>query len=327
MPALSSVKHLLNPATLIQRWNKQQPIHTPIMDLVYPERKKHPFSVISYEDLPDPVKNIPLVARGASSYSLGEGPNQISFIEPQNITPSKRIPAQKLNDLGNLSKAEQAAYINDKVDEMKKTIHISTEALCAQSLTGTISYDLKTVNGGFEKYTVNFGTPQTFTPDKKWSDAACKEQMIIADIGKMCAKIQEKYPLASHFLGFISRDVYSQIAVVAGKTTGKSMVTINRDAVFIGDVELHVVSEKYYDYTRKQSVPVIDDKKIKIVAVDAGFSLWYCTLDELDEAARKQAIGFREVIENDPQAIKIIGQSRPIPLPNTDAICDATVLA
>ncbi len=189
-----SFAKFLNPKVLVGELNKMPPLHTQIMDLVYPESAQvnHPFSTIGYEDLPQAIKNIPLVSRGSSSYALPLDGSKLRFIEPQNLNPSHFVSAKVLNDLRNLDVTGQQQYLNNKADLLRRATRSSKEAMSIQSLTGKVTYDLRNANGTIEKYNVDFGNIQTVNVAKKFDANGTKLTDVITAVGQMVAKIKEK---------------------------------------------------------------------------------------------------------------------------------------
>ena len=322
-----SFAKFLNPKVLVGELNKMPPLHTQIMDLIYPEsvQVNHPFSTIGYEDLPQAIKNIPLVSRGSSSYALPLDGNKLRFIEPQNLTPSHFVSAAKLNDVRNLDVVGQQQFLNNKADLLRQATRASKEAMSIQSLDGKITYDLRNANGAIEKYTVDFGNIQTETVSAKWDASGTKASGVIKDIGKMISKIKAKSN-ATKFIGLMGWDVFAAITDLVNNASTKLPIEVKEDSVVIGSVTLYVTSASYYDYTSKQNVPAVAAKKIKIIGVDAGFRFYNCALDSVEEGFTALPFAIREVHKDDPEGINLIGQSRPMPIPDVNAICEATVL-
>lgn len=204
MPVNFSFKKYLNPAALTGTLNKLPPLHTLILDTIYPASVQinHPFDTIGYEDLQATCKNIPLVTRGSESYALALDNNKLKYIDPANLTPSQFISASDINRIRNLPGASQQQYLQNKIDRLRRATRASKEAMAIQSLSGALSYDVRTANGGIQKYSVNFGTPATVTISKKWNANDATAAGMISDIGKIIAKIKEKSE-ANDFVGFV----------------------------------------------------------------------------------------------------------------------------
>lgn len=323
-----SFAKFLNPKVLVGELNKMPPLHTQIMDLVYPESAQvnHPFSTIGYEDLPQAIKNIPLVSRGSASYPVPLNGSKLRFIEPQNLNPSHFVSAKTLNDVRNLDQNGVRQFLNNKVDGLRRITRTSKEAMAIQSLTGKISYDMRNADGVIEKYEVDFGSIGSVTADTKFDAGGAKLSNVITTVGKAVAKIKEKTN-ATKFIGLIGWDVYGAIADLANTANNNKLVEVKEGSIVIGEVTLYVTSASYYDYKTKANVGVVAAKKMKIIGVDADFRFYNCALDSVAENFAAVPFAVREVPQDDPEGIKLIGESRPMPIPNVDAICESTVLS
>ena len=315
----------LNPRVLVGELNKMAPLHTPILDLVYSDQVNHPFSTIGYEDLVTSIKNIPLVSRGASSYAMPLDGNELRFIEPQNLTPSHFIGANKLNDMKSFNEGQQKTYILNKVDQLRRTVRASKEALAIQSLTGKIEYGVRNADGAMEKYTVDFGNVQSTTISRKWDASGAKASDVIKDVGAMVAEIKKKSN-ATKFIGFIDFTTYAAIVDLCNNASTKLPIEVTEDSIVIGAVKLYVTAATYFDYVTKTNKPLIAEKKVMVIGVDDGFRFYNCALDSLEADFAGIPFGVREVLKDDPEGEEIIGMARPMPIPNVNAICVSTCL-
>ncbi len=321
-------KNYLNPQALTGTLNKMPPLHTVIMDLIYPESAQvnHPFDTIGYEDLAATIKNIPLVTRGGQSYALSLDDNKLKYIDPANLNPSYFVKSADLNRLRNMPAQSVQAYINARIDRLRRAIRKSKEAMAAQSLTGKISYDLETANGGIVKYEVNFGSILTQTISTKWDAQAATPGKMVADIGKMLGKIGEKSD-ATKFVAICDFATFGVITDLCGQAKSTLPITVGLDKIKIGQLEIVPVAGSYYDYSSGANVPVVEAKKFKIIGVDGGFRFFNCALDSEDASFAGIPFGIREVKKDDPEGRKLIAMSRPMPVPDVNAICEATVLS
>ena len=73
-------------------------------------------------------------------------------------------------------------------------------------------------------------------------------------------------------------------------------------------------------------VDVIDSKKLYAVALDAPFTLYYCAIDDLDANLLPMPLYVMAQKKQDPSGYKIIGKSKPLPVPVPKAICIANCL-
>jgi hypothetical protein len=313
---------------LVTTLNRLPPLRTFVMDLIYPEpvRRSHPFDRLSWSDLGLPTKNIPLVTRGSVSYALTPDKNKITQIDPANLTPSITLSAADVNRFRSLGLNGQQTLIDNYIDTLRRSVRKSTEALAIQSITGKIEYDIRNADGAMDIYKVDFGTPQAVTVSKKWDDAGTKAGDIIASIGQIIESLQ-KTSDGTDIIHLIKYDVYAALVSKAATLNNSDLIKVFPDYVQIGNAKFIICSSKYYSYKTKTFVDAIPDGEVVSIARDDAFGLFYCALDSLDVNFASWPFYVNSVKLDDPEGVKLIGQSRPMPVPNVDAIRKAKVLA
>jgi len=325
---LNIFKNFLVVQALVTTLNRLPPLKTFVMDLIYPEpvRRNHPFDRLSWSDLGLPTKNIPLVTRGSVSYSLTPDPNKITQIDPANLTPSITISATDVNRFNTLSLNGQQTLIDSYIDKLRRSVRKSTEAMAIQSITGKLEYDIRTADGGMDLYKVDFGTPKAVNIAKKWDDANTKVGDIVASIGEIDKSLQQTSE-GSDIIHLINFDVYSALVSKAAALNNSDLIKVFPDHVQIGNAKFIICSARYYSYKNKAWVDAIPAGTVKTIARDDAFGLFYCALDSLDANFASLPFFVNSVKLDDPEGYKFIGQSRPMPVPNVDAIRTAQVLA
>jgi hypothetical protein len=296
------------------------------MDLIFPEsvRKSHPFDKLSYEDMGLPTKNIPLVTRGSQSYAITPEKGKLAVIDPANLTPSDFLPASYCNTINSLEPAAKQILIDNYIDKLRRAVRKSTEALASQAITGKISYDLRTANGGMDIYNVDFGTPKSVPVSKKWDAADVELGDIIGDIGEIVQDLK-KTSDGTDIIHLIKRDVYKALAKKV--TKNENLIKVERDKITVGADVFYVCNSQYWDYKAKAFKDALSDKTVVTIARDDAFSLFYCALDSFDASFAGLPFFVQEISMKDPDGIKFVGQSRPMPVPNVLAIRTSQVLA
>ncbi|MDR1836399.1 MAG: major capsid protein [Treponema sp.] len=321
-------KKFLLVQALVTTLNRLPPLKTFMMDLIYPEavRKNHPFDRLAYSDLQLPTKNIPLVTRGSVSYPLTPDTTKISQIDPANFTPSITVSAADINRFRSLSLAGQQTLVDGYIDRLRRSVRKSTEALAIQSTTGKIEYDIRTADGTMDVYVVNFGTPNTVTVSKKWDDPNTKVGDIVASIGQIVDSVQ-KTSEGTDIVHLIKHDVYAALVTKAAALNNPELIKVFENYVQIGNAKFIICSARYYNYKTKTFVDAIPDGTVRSIARDDAFALFYCALDSLDANFASLPFYVNSVKLDDPEGYKLVGQSRPMPVPNVDAIRETKVLA
>ena len=321
-------KKFLVISALVNTLNRLPPLRTFIMDLIYPEavRKNHPYDRLTYADLGLPTKNIPLVTRGSVSYALTPDKNVLKQIDPANITPSLTLSAADVNRFKTLALAGQQQLMDNYIDTLRRSARKTVEAMAAQSITGKIEYDIRSADGTMDLYKVDFGTPKPITIAKKWDDNATKPVDIVASIGQIIDSLQDTSE-GIDIVHLVKYDVYAALVTKAAALNNSDLIKVFPDHVQIGNAKFIICSARYYSYKNKTFVDAIPDKAVVSIARDDAFGLFYCALDSLDANFASLPFYVNSVKLDDPEGVKFIGQSRPMPVPNVDAIRTAQVLA
>ena len=320
-----SFRNYFTRAALLEALNRLPSLRTPIMDLIYPEsvRKNHPFDKLTVTDLGLPTKNIPLIKRGSQSYALTPDESSIKIIDPANLTPSMFLSAADCNRVNSLEAGGRQVLFDNYIDTLRRSIRKSTEAMSIQSLTGKISYDLRTADSNMDLYEVNFGKPKAVEVTAKWDDENTTFGDIVAGLGQINSSLQETSD-GTDIVHLIKMDVYKALANKAA--TNKDLIKVFEDHIMVGTSKFYLTNARYWSYREKKFKEAIPDKTVVSVARDDAFSLFYCALDSFDANFSGMPFFVREHHTSDPEGVKFIGQSRPMPVPNVSAIRTAQVL-
>ena len=313
---------------LVTALNRLPPLKTFMMDLIYPEavRRNHPFDRLSYSDLCLPTKNIPLVTRGSVSYALTPDKNTLTQIDPANFTPSITLTAADCNRFRSLGIGGQQQLVDNHIDKLRRSVRKSTEALALQSITGKIAYDIRGGDGTLDTYMVDFGTPKTITVSKKWDASGTQAGDVIAALGQIGNDIK-KTSDGTEIIHLIKYDVYAALVNMAAATANKDLIKVAEDHILVGTTKFYLCNAQYYSYKTKSYVEAVPNKSVISIARDDAFGLYYCALDSFDVDFAALPFGVRAAPSDDPEGVKLIAQSRPMPVPNVEAIRTAQVLA
>jgi hypothetical protein len=301
-------------------------LKTPVMDLLYTDRRNHPFPVVGYRDLNLPAGNIPVVRRGSQSYPLNPTDGKISMIEVQPVNPSVYLSAADLNNMKLLDPQGQQAYIDNQIDNLRRACRATAEAISAQSLTGKIAYPLRADAGAYLTYEVDFGTPASVSIAKKWDDANTKVADIVKSLGQIIDTLKKTAPAmdVQILCGF---DVYAALVDKIGALPNSAIAQVGADYISLGGVaKIQLLSANYIDLTTGNAVSAIPAKTILAVDRSSGFKLLYAALDQMDAGLVALPFYAQPVTTQDPSGVKIIGESKPLPVPNVKGIVQAVVL-
>lgn len=327
------LRKYFTPAAVAKTLQGLPPISTPVMDLVYPEsaRVNHPLPVIGADEISKVVKNAPVVKRGTRAVPVGGASEAITYIEPQPVEVSSFVDGVALNNLKMLLATgnEQSiqVYVNNKIDYLRQTCRKTAEAIAAQSLTGTISYPMKT-EAGFDTYTVAFGSTLEFVPAKLWSANDATIEEILMDLIKIGKLIKEQgFGTKIRYLAGSTAYIKLAAKVIALADSGTVSAKVTDQAIQIAGFTIELFNGTYVDPSDGSVEDVVPATKICAVAVDAPFTFYYCALDDIDAGLLPMPFYASPEKKKNPSGIEVVGKSKPLPVPVTKAICWATVTA
>lgn len=322
-----NIRGLFVPAA-IARYLKTLPVlRTPVMDTIFTNRPQHPFAVLGADDLTPVVHALPLVKRGGMSIAATKESGGVSFYEPLPIRPNAgMVTGADINNLRLMGQASQEMWAQTRTDRIRRAVRATSEALCTMSLTGRIQYPVQMESGGFDIFDIDFGAILSVVPAKLWSEADIKIAEIFEDLSAMQEKLQDNgYGGAVEI--WAGKTAYSALfkAAESFKSTAKIRVEVNDQAINVGGFQVKRRSERYRNPQTGAMTPVVDDKKVKMIATDGGHFMPYCALDDLDSNLQPMPLLVKPIKIEDPSGYKLVGESKPFPVPNVKAICDATV--
>jgi hypothetical protein len=319
-----ALKSIITPKNVREELSKLAPIKTPVMDDIYPAstRDTYPFDTITIEEVAAIAKAVPVVARGSASVTLGGGTTSQSTIEPLPVLVNKVVTAADLNRIKSLTSAGQKIWLRNTIDYIRKTARKTAEALCAQSLSGKIEFAMKTENG-LDTYTVDYGSPLSTDAKVNLTDGTLGDAYLyLSDL----AEIIEENGGGSDIQFRVGRTAFAKLlSLVLSTDKPKVDVRIGQNSITLGEYVIKRYASRYYDPKTKAYKDVLGDKTIKAIALDGGFAFRYLAVDDVDAGLQALPIWLNPVKLTDPSGYKVIGQSKPLPIPAVKSICDGAV--
>lgn len=321
-----NLRKYFTPSAIAKTLASLPPLNTPVMDLIYPEsvRVNHPLPVIGIDEISAAIKNVPVVKRGTPAVPIEGESVSITYIEAQPVETELFIDAASLNNLKLLREEGVQQYIDNRIDRMRRAIRKTSEALSAQSLTGAISYPMKTKTG-WDTYNISFGSTLEFIPAKTWDQATLEE--ILKDLIDISTLIIEQ-GFGSRVEFLVGRDVYSRVASLVLNIQNSSAVTarITPDGIQVASFTLRLFNGTYVNPQTGETIPVVAPNKVCAVAVDAPFAFYYLAIDDLEAGLLPMPFYASVERKKNPSGVEIIGKSKPLPVPVPKAICWASTL-
>lgn len=321
------IRSLFTKEAIVRMLKSLPIIKTPVMDVIYTDRPQLPLPIVGADMVIETANTLPVVRRGAPSIPATGTSGEISFYEPLPVRPNRQVTGQDLNNLKVLNAVGKETWATEKTDLLRRVVRKTTEGICAVSLSGTITWPVQLEGGGFDSWVIDFGSPLSVTPSVLWSASGAKLKDVFASLQAMEEAIQEKGYGGTVEI-WAGKSAYLQLFALAeaSTTTAKIRVEITDQGINVGGYLVKRRAEKYRNPETGVMTAIIADKDVKMIATDAGHKLPYCALDDLDANLQPLPFFVKPIELKDPSGYKLVGESKPFPIPNVNGICDATVL-
>ena len=321
------ISSFFTPQMIAARFKTMDPLETPVMDTVFKVRPQLSSPVVARSRVEKVVKPLPLVRRGSASISVDGPTGSVASYEPISIRASMTITGVDINNLKLLGDIGQEAWAADMQDTLRRDARATTEAMCANSLSGTLNWPIRLETGGWDSYEVIYGTNLSVTPDVLWDASAVKMADVFATLKAMRRALRQK-GYGGTIEIWAGSDAYDQLfrVVEDSKTTATIRLEITAEGIQIGSF---LVKERAEEYTNPQTdalTPTLAADAVMMIAMDAGIQCPYCALDDIQMGLTPAPLGIKVVMKEDPSCYIVIAESKPFPLVNCKGICTATVL-
>ena len=303
------------------------------MDALFKQRPTHPLPVIGVQELVSVVQTVPVVRRDGTPVALqGESVN-MEFIAPLPVKVKIPVTASELNDLKVLfgNQAAVTAWRARKVDQIRKAVRDTTEAMCAVvAATGKLTWPVELEGGHRETYEVDYGPLLTYTPDALLT-ASSKLPEVYRLLRAMELAVKQA-GLGGNVTFWAGSDV---VAVLLGivesyvSTTESKpyRVSLEQGKVLVGNYPVNFMDETYPSPDTGAWVPKLDPKALLAVAANQPGSVWYCAIDSISANNAATPLHIVPVVRDDDSGVMLIGQAKPLPARPSKASCKALVVA
>ncbi|OHD80487.1 MAG: hypothetical protein A3J97_10700 [Spirochaetes bacterium RIFOXYC1_FULL_54_7] len=323
------LRSVFSPASIASALELLPPVRTQIMDLIYPEAKRvqHPLPVLGVNEISRVIKNMPVVRRGTPAVPMPSSTQAISYIEPQPVDVEDFVTATELNNMKLLNQGGIDQWRNNKVELHRSAIRATCEALCGMSLSGALAYPMK-VQGGYDTYSVSFGSILTSNPTTLWDDGAKTLAGILADLIGFVTTVQDA-GAGSQIIHLCGITAFTTLAneVISLSAKGNIAAEVNEKGINIAGFVIRLATGTYYDYLTSTTVKFIGDKELFSIAIDAPFKFYYCAIDDIEAGLLPMPLFISQEVKKNPSGVELIGHSKPFPVPVPKAICKSTVIA
>lgn len=325
-----NIKRFFTPQAVAMRLKQLPKLKTTVVDTFFGRKVNHPFDKVGKSDLTAVGVPAPLISRGAPSLPVGRGRLSLGDYEPFEVANHDFFTAADMNTLKNLDQLSIEARLSGVDDNLRRICRITTEAIASVSLTGTITWPVALENGQMDVYKVKFGDPETYEPAKLWDAADAKVRGVFNDLQEMETIVDDSgYGGTVEF--WAGKKAYNQllalVEVYGENPKAKLRVEVSAKGIDIGGYLVKKMTEKYIHPIGKTATPKVPDHKILAWASDAVHTLFYCALDDLDGKLAPLPYFSKPIETKDPSGVKVVGRSKPFPVPVVKAMCWADVVS
>lgn len=324
----SEILALFGMNTQVKTFKTLPPLETSVMDTAFINRPQHPMALIGVKDIVEITQTAPVISRSAPATPVSDTGQAYSFIEPLALNPSDFISASELNDLKTWGIANREAWLKSKQDKLRRIVRRSTEGIASTSLTGTITWPLKLESGGWDSYQIQYGAPLSFAPTVLWSAEAATIVDVYTTLSGMRKALRKK-GFGGKIVVWAGENVYTALLklVDSVKSTAKQNIRVEKveAGVDVGGYLVKPMDETYQNPQTKIAVDKVPADKMVMVALDAGHSLYYCALDDLDAKLRALPFFLKPILKQNPSGIDVLGMSKPLPVVNPNGVCWASL--
>ncbi len=322
------LKEFFTPEAIVATLSRLPDLRTPVIDTFFTDSRNIPRPVIGVRDMGLPTGNIPVVRRGAQSFPLGAGEGSVNIIEPQPVNPSDFISGADLNNLRSFNQTNIQAEIDNIIDRLRRACRATAEALAIQALTGKINYYMRTSGGGTTPYQVDYGTigDASSGVTTKFDASGVKISDVIKGISAVLEELKKKSE-GNDVLILAGFDVYAALCDIVGAQKNTAVAGASTDGIVIGGgLTIQLFASTYKDLESGDSKPVVPAKHILVVDKQAGHKLLYAALDSVDAGLQALPFFATHEVTKDPSGIKVVAESKPLPVVNANGIVKAQVL-
>ena len=185
---LGDVQHLFRPERVAQVIVSTESYGTPVLDRFYPEARRSRWDsvLVPVHEIQRITRAVPLVRRGSPGVGVAGDAEKIQWIEPQPIKTFDGFTAAEYNNARLISSDSAQQLANRKTQRHVEIHRNTTEALAAQSLSGTVSFPIAGDTGQvIDMMDVVFGTVPGYVVMKDWTDPTTTLADVHADLREM----------------------------------------------------------------------------------------------------------------------------------------------
>jgi hypothetical protein len=246
-----------------------------------------------------------------------------TLIEVDPVSPSVFVSAKDVNDLIALGETESVkAFIAEKIELLRDRVSETIETMSRQALSGKIDYPYGTADGISGSCEIELGKPKELEP----------VNLAAADIPGIQIWLEELYQAqaalgASGDVAFLmGSGLYSFLVnkIVAAKLSAPVVWHPDGMTLF-GKYKIQAQGLTYKLPGGKNIRKVLEDNQVQTMDKSRTGTLFFAALDDLDASLAALPFYAKPVESKDPDGVKIVASSKPLPAPALSKMCRQTV--
>jgi hypothetical protein len=298
---------------------------TPMADFLFPpaarKQKQSPF--ISTEEVKTETGAIPLIRRGSASFPVDTTETTRTLIEVDPVSPSGFVSAKDINDLIALGETESVkAFIAEKIELLRDRVSETIETMSRQSLSGKINYPYATTDGIGGSCEIELGTPKTIKPVNLANADIPKIQMWLEELWQA----QTATGASGDVVFLMGSGIYSFLVNKFIEAKVSAPVAWQPDGMTLfGKYKIQTQGLTYQLPGSKEVHKVLEDNQTLTLDKSRTGKLFFAALDDLDANLAALPFYAKPVETKDPDGVKIVASSKPLPAPALSKMCRQTV--
>lgn len=331
MDFLEFVSNYFTQSVMARIIEHRAPVNSQFFREAFPNSDQRATSVINIQDLVDKTNTVPVISRGGQSIPVSGKKGTMLSIEPLSIKPSDLLTAAQLNDLrtlygmGNESGQSLVQLELDRIiKRLMEIVDRTKYAIASQALTGKIDFMME-ANGSKERYEISYGQTNSVTV----SSTPTKITDIYTLLEEMEEKINEE-GFSGNTVVFAGRKAYNLIytLITATDESKRLGATLHSTHIEINGYIIKPVRTTYNDKDVSGADAIKDDidRDSLCMCIPSFNEVIYAALDDIDAGLQPLPFFAKTVKQEDPSAIKVIGECKPLPFAPPKSICWSKII-
>lgn len=301
----------------------------------------------------------PLVVDGTESVAIGRGEQALGIVRPEPFRLNSFMSADELNDMRLLPIPQDRQTVADgHVRTIRNDLRVSIDGLCAQAISeGKFAWPIKVDGGGFRLFGIDFTQLVSendqilvVRPDVDLTQTNGVKATDWVDYVDKVEDAFEARALAAPMKYRLGRNAWKGLMAVASNTKRTDSVKVEQgvEQIMVATPEgqpqryrhesyIDVGGHRFVRYARtyhdlsineagnlvRSFKRVVPDDNVHAVSEGVRMQFRWLSISDLDIEFAALPLALKTIDSKDPSGVKVLGQSRPVPIPIVRAIMNS----